>query len=71
METQRLTLSNSQKTLKEQILRRIEAIRKGREERTSLAARNAQSQMELEESLVDFRRHEASLTGQKEKVEVY
>jgi chromosome segregation protein len=71
METQRINLSNGQRTLKEQILRKIEAIRKGREERTSLAARSAQSQKELEESLVDYHRQEEILTGQKEKVEVY
>jgi chromosome segregation protein len=66
-----LNLAVAQKTLKEQVLRKLDGIREGRAQRVSLRERVDQNAKELEHCLVDYHQKEGSLTGQREKVEAF
>ena len=69
METQSANLVASQKTLKEQILRKLHGIREGREKRGLLREKTGQQERELEACLAGHREQEGALSVQKETVE--
>ena len=71
MENQMLNLGIAQKTLKEQVLRKLHGIREGRAQRVSLRERVDQNGRELEQCLIDYHQKEGSLTAQREKVEAF
>lgn len=62
-------LSENQRTLKEQIFKRVKGIREYREEATSLHEKIQQWERELEDGLKQHRLKEEGLSAQKEKVE--
>jgi chromosome segregation protein len=70
METQNLRLFETQKTLKEQILRKVKGIRECRDQEISLRGKIQQWERGLEGCLTEHRFKEEVLTTQKEKVEV-
>jgi chromosome segregation protein len=70
MEGQQVSLSESLKTLKGQILKKVSGIRECREEGHSLVLKIEQWEKELESGLGEHRRNEETLTIHKEKVEV-
>ncbi|MEW6377132.1 MAG: chromosome segregation protein SMC [Thermodesulfobacteriota bacterium] len=70
METQNLHLFETQRTLKEQILRKVKGIRECRDQEIFLRKKIRQWERELEGSLAEYRFKEEALTAQKEKVEV-
>ena len=70
MVVQMLNLSETQRTLRDQILRKVKGIREYREKRSSLRERIHQSEKELEDSLVEHHSKEEALSLQNEKVEV-
>ena len=70
MEGQRLHLSETQKALKEQIVKKVKGIRAFREEDASLRERMNQWEGDLESNLKEHRLKEEALTTQREKVEV-
>ncbi len=69
MEDQRLRLVETQRTLKEQILKKVKVIRECREGNASLRQRILQHERELEGLLQEHRQAEEALSGQKEKVD--
>jgi chromosome segregation protein len=69
LEGQIQNLSESQRTLKEQIFKKVKEIRECREQATSLRGKIQQGERELEEGLKEHRRKEELLSTQKEKVE--
>ena len=70
MEGQILHLSETQKALKEQIVKKVKGIRGFREEGASLRERISQWESDLENTLKEHRLKEEALTTQREKVEV-
>jgi chromosome segregation protein len=70
MEGQILHLSESQRVLKELILKKVKGIREYREEGASLRERIDQWERDLENDLKEHRLKEEALTTQREKVEV-
>ncbi len=71
MEGQVLNLSENQKTLYEQIIKKVKGTRECREESASLRERIDQKERELEENLKEHHLKEEALSFQKEKVEVF
>ncbi|MGD0916912.1 MAG: chromosome segregation protein SMC [Thermodesulfobacteriota bacterium] len=69
MESQILSLSEAQRTSKEQILRKVKGTRECRQESTSLFERIHQSETELESCLESHRQKDETHTVQKEKVD--
>ena len=69
LEGQIQNLSESQRTLKEQIFKKVKGIRECRGEATSLRDKIGQWERELEEGLQQHRLKEEILSTQKEKVE--
>ena len=69
LEGQIQNLSESQRTLKEQIFKKVKGIRECRGEATSLRDKIGQWERELEEGLQQHRLKEEILSSQKEKVE--
>ena len=69
MESQRVRLIETQRTLKEQILKRVRAIREGRERDTSLLEKTDQSRRELDLILSEHRQKEETVSAQKESVD--
>jgi chromosome segregation protein len=70
MEGQILHLSETQKALKEQIVKKVKGIRTIMEEGASLRERISQWESDLENNLKEHRLKEEALTTQREKVEV-
>jgi chromosome segregation protein len=70
MEGQIFHLSETQKALKEQILKKVKGIRGFREEGASLREKMNQWETDLESNLKENRLKEEALTTQREKVEV-
>jgi chromosome segregation protein len=68
-EAQILHLSETQRSLKEQILKKVKGIRDCREEGVSLQERMGQWERDLGESLQEHHLKEEALASQKEKVE--
>jgi chromosome segregation protein len=69
MEGQQVSLSESLRTLKGQIIKKVSGIRVCREEGQSLVEKIEQWEKELEAGLVEHRRKEETLTLHKEKVD--
>ena len=69
MEGQLLNLLESQRTLKEQILKKVREVREFREKRSSLREKMHQCEKELEDGLVEHHRQEEALSILKERVE--
>jgi len=69
MESQLFHLFESQRTLRDQIVRRVKGIRECRHESLSLRQRIDQRERELEEQIVKHRGTEETLVIQREKVE--
>ncbi len=69
LEAQIQNLSETQRTLKEQVLRKVRGIRECRAEIRSLREKNEQWEKELEVGLQEHRLKEETLSAQKEKVE--
>ena len=64
-------LSETQRTLREQILKKVKGIRECREGTVSLREKIQQWEKELEEGLKKYRLQEETLSAQKEKVEAF
>ncbi len=69
MERQMLNLSEQIRTLREQVLHRVQGIRTSREAKKSLSDKIAQKEKELEGLIESHRANEAELVDQREKVE--
>jgi chromosome segregation protein len=69
LEAQIQNLSETQRTLREQILRRVQGIRECREEAVTLHEKVQRWEGELENGLKQYRFKEETLSTQKEKVE--
>jgi chromosome segregation protein len=69
MEAQISYLSETQKSLKEQILKKVRGIREGRTEGAALGEKIDQWEKDLEEGLREHRLKEEALGSQKDKVE--
>ncbi len=70
LEGQIQNLSETQRALKEQVLRKVKGIRECRGEASSLREKIQQREKELEDGLQEHRRKEETLATQKEKVEI-
>jgi chromosome segregation protein len=69
MEGQIISLLETQRTLKEQILKKVKGIKERREEGASLREKIHQWEKELEDCLEKYHLKEEALTAQKERVE--
>ena len=69
MEIQVANLLTTQRTLKEQIHRKIEAVREGRDKRVSLSENIDRDHRELEQYVTEYHEREAHLSTEREKVE--
>jgi chromosome segregation protein len=69
METQTLHLLETQRTLKEQIFRRVKAVKEGRQRDAMLHGKMEQCQKELDDLLSSHRQKEEALSAQRERVE--
>ncbi|MGA2316394.1 MAG: chromosome segregation protein SMC [Thermodesulfobacteriota bacterium] len=69
LEGQIQNLSETQRTLREQIFKKVKGIRECRREAVSLREKIQQGERELEDGLKKYRLQEESLSTQKEKVE--
>jgi chromosome segregation protein len=70
LEGQIQNILDTQRTLKEQISKKVKGIREGREEAGSLRDKIQQWERELEDCLRNHRLKEETLSAQKEKVEI-
>jgi chromosome segregation protein len=70
IEGQQVRLFEAQKTLKEQILKRVKAIREGREKGTALLGKTDQLRKELDRILFEHRRKEETVSAQRERVDL-